>query len=287
MKFLFLIIAILFLFVSCSNNNLERYHKLIKQYRNSIELIGIESKTNYEFFYVKIAEKHRYTESFRKYIEVDQFAIKINKILDSLITVNSKQKKESESVKLEKEDVLTLKSHLKALKKLGLSRIEDTIKNQGFINALNAIYLTENLQNNKALKLKAVESPQLLATLYKVKLDVIIFNNLMSDFLRSKIDGPCFAYYPPEVIVIPKSEKIYVGEPFTAEILFGGMDSTVPVSYLIEETEINGINNHVCFKTKAIERGILKKQGAFVFQSFRTGKDSIIPFAIQYEVLKK
>jgi hypothetical protein len=275
---------ILFL-LSCSSNSSEFFKTYNEQSENSIELI--EFRNNY--YYKNIEEGYNYNRSkmqrwFSYTKKIKEKTSLIKQKVDSLIKLSNNEIVDKE-LTLKRLNVRHIRDSLVNLNKFFLSVIKNPERDSGLVMAMS--------KNNKAwetiemISKKKLTTEEYIATLQKIKLDLVINQYFMYQYLYQYIAyDDCFGFSNTGIFVIPNAQTIRKGETFNAEILFASYDTTFSVDYEIEGKRFAGNNGKIIYQTKATEIGTVSKNGNFIIKDYRTGKDSLIPFTIQYEVLK-
>lgn len=286
-----IIIVLTFVVASCTNSDSKLHQKYIEQYNSSIELINIENSYYYGKMYAIFSEYSFGEKYLVKNALVKRKTLDLTMIIDSLISINQTDLLHDKSIKinkLRKSDLDTLKEKIDSLKAYSLSLITDKVNDISLVNGLIKNLSVENWNSIDVFSSKSVNIKEFAACLLSLKLTVLLNEHLMYAYIFSGVGGNSFRFGHIGPEIIPKSQIIRSGETYKAEILLGAYDTTFILNYEIEGKAFSHTNGKIPYKEKVKEKsGKVSRNGGIKLRFPRTGKDSIIPFTIQYKVLEK
>jgi hypothetical protein len=286
MKPILLILMVLFVY-SCGRKNYQNELTEYNQtFQENIQIIDLESNKIYESFEKEMTDVFygnpiRTKPWYEKTLKVKGFV----KICDkAIINLQTKLKKSSDKfIKFEEQEIDNLKLSIDSLKSYLLFLVDN--RNEGLINAIK-----KSLDYRKwpasLFERGAIHEKNIVFE--KIRTDVKAAELYILWYLFTKIDVSCFRFHKIEPVIIPKSEIVHLGTPYEADIILGLVDSTVTFDYEIGDKKYIANEYKYSYKEKVTAKeGIVTGPGRFVFPHRYTEDSTIIPFTIQYEVLKK
>lgn len=282
--------AILYLFIvlliSCSSDNPGTFKAYLEQSENSIKLIEIKN----DYYFKKMEDSYNESKARTKSRFMQSMAIKnkadtIKHKIDYLI----EQFELGSSIKhiSNKKEINVLKKEISSLNKFYLSIIDEPKKNEGLVHGLNERFSTGYWETFDTIFSGELQMTEYITGLLKLKLDLIINQHFMYQYLYQYIAWDASGNFSNTgVFVIPNAQTIRKGESVKAEILFASYDTNFTLKYAIDKKMYTGNNGEITFKSRTNKIGSVSKNGVFLVRDYKTGKDSLIPFTIQYEVLR-
>jgi len=278
-------LIIITLFVTLFSCNYKLQNKELEEYTSTFENYIKIMDYNCQNIYTKLEyEMNDYwgnPMATKKWYDKSQTLKKETKVvIDYLISIQlGKSDSKEETI-----DILFLKTEV--LRDSLLNLLNYVRKPDKFIinlinEKLNPTSWPSGIHNFK-------DSLEQKAILCKIKADIKSLESSILRFLFQNVGiGGC-GFVRIEPIVIPQSETVFLGEPYVTEIILGSVDSTQIIEYEIDDKRYIADEYKYSYKEKvSAKKGVVKKEGKLFVKMSRTGKDSIIPLTVEYEVIKE
>jgi hypothetical protein len=294
------ILFVFFIFSSCKNDDRLNID-YVTQFQESIKLLDkqnaiiytdfkdlmIEHRARVEPLYnIMISVKNRRNELFTVLdsIVLNTTDIPIEKILKNFSDKNIGKTK----TKLNKADIELIIENIDNYRTTLLGMIYDPKRNNGLIELINNTLSTKSFNSTNTFSENSVSITELLANIYKLKVDITIAEFSIISYLTIQIDCYWFNISKREVLIVPNSQIIPVGKPYKAQIFFIYCDTTAAPIFEIEGKRYETISGKGIYKHRVLEKsGKFEEIGNFLIKSPYTGEMQKIPFKIEYEVLEK
>jgi hypothetical protein len=271
---------------SCGINDFQKKLTECNQaFEENIQIIDLESNKIYKSF-----EREMRNDFWGNPVKTKPWYEKTVKvknlvgICDKTITNIQAKLKESpdKNIKIEDYEIDKLKLCVDSLEKCILSQVD--ARNEGLKNEIRKTLNCKNWPTSLSEKGLVIEKQVVIE---KIRLDVKMAELYILLYLHTKIDYACFRFNKIESVVIPKSEIVPSGYPYEADIILGTVDSTATFEYEIDDKKYIANEYKYIYKEKVTAKeGVVTRPGRFALPHRYTLDSLLIPFTIEYEVIK-
>jgi hypothetical protein len=301
---IFLCIILFLILIGCRDKS-DIYADIAIQYYQTIQIIESQNNYTYSEFENQATNELRcspkiipwYNKTVVLRSSTDNVILLIDSVLHDLYkkysnkddngTNNIHISFSSKSSSFDNYFLESLKKHISNFKDITAS-IVDNKRYESLINFNNKILTTTDWNEIPPLYGRKSSVYELVTCLYKVKADLKIVELNVLNYLYSQIETGDWKFYKIQVVVEPNALSILKGETYRANIFPAIYDTTLNISFEIEDKKIkskNEIGKYTCIISEP--SGKYTKNGNVLLKSFCTGKIQKIPFKIEYEVLEK